>query len=302
LSLKKITIVYLPDGIDAVRQYKVPRVLVNVALLLSLSVAAFFLWASSDYLELKKKIPENITLLLQNAQYKKQLKSLAGKIDQINKRVAELKEFEAKLKNMADLDAGEKESRFSGAGGSDFSPVESSDSSGKSPLRLASLMHQSLDNLNSRISVQKQQTTVLYSLLEGRKSKFLRTPSLTPAEGWVSSRFGYRISPFTSNKEFHSGLDIASMVGTEILSTAEGVVTSVGKSDGLGLSIIINHGYGFKTVYGHLSQALVKDGQAVKRGQNIALMGNSGRSTGPHLHYQVYLNGAPVNPERYITN
>jgi murein DD-endopeptidase MepM/ murein hydrolase activator NlpD len=302
MSLKKITIVYLPDGIDAVRQFKVPRALVKIALLLSLSVAVFFLWASNDYLELKKKVPENLTLLLQNTQYKIQLISLAGKIDQINKKVAELKEFETRLKNMADLDDGGKESRFSGTGGSDFSVVESSDSSGKSPLRLASLMHQTLNNLNSRISIQKLQNTELYSLLESRKSIFLGTPSLAPAEGWVSSRFGYRVSPFTSNKEFHSGLDIASRVGTEILSTAEGVVTSVGKSDGLGLSVIINHGYGFKTVYGHLSQSLVKDGQAVKRGQNIALMGNSGRSTGPHLHYQVYLNGVPVNPERYIPN
>jgi len=302
LALKKITIVYLPDGINAVRQFKVPKVLFNIILLLSLSVAAFFFWVSNNYMELKKNIPEKLTLLQQNAQYKNQLKSLAGKIDQMNKKVAELKEFETKLKIMVNLDTGEDGTQFLGVGGSDSSILESEDSSGKSPQRLVSLMHQSLDNLNAEISVQKREKTELYSFLESQKTMFSCTPSVTPAAGWVSSRFGYRVSPFTSKKEFHSGLDIASRVGTEILSSADGVVTSVGKSDGLGIHIVINHGYGFKTIYGHLSKTLVKDGQTVKRGQDIALMGNTGRSTGSHLHYEVQLNEVPVNPERYILN
>ena len=302
MALKKITIVYLPDGINAVRQFKVPKVLFNIILLLSLSVAAFFFWVSNNYMELKKNIPEKLTLLQQNAQYKNQLKSLAGKIDQMNKKVAELKEFETKLKIMVNLDTGEDGTQFLGVGGSDSSILESEDSSGKSPQRLVSLMHQSLDNLNAEISVQKREKTELYSFLESQKTMFSCTPSVTPAAGWVSSRFGYRVSPFTSKKEFHSGLDIASRVGTEILSSADGVVTSVGKSDGLGIHIVINHGYGFKTIYGHLSKTLVKDGQTVKRGQDIALMGNTGRSTGSHLHYEVQLNEVPVNPERYILN
>jgi murein DD-endopeptidase MepM/ murein hydrolase activator NlpD len=300
--MKKITIVYLPDGVNAVRQIKVPKVLVNITLLLSLSMAAILFWASSDYLELKKTVPENLTLLQQNTLYKNQLESLAGKIDQINNKVAELKEFETKLKIMVNLDTGDEDTQFWGIGGSDSSLLESEDSSGKPLQRLVSLMHQSLDNLNAEISAQKQEKTELYSYFENQKSMFSCTPSITPAEGWVSSRFGYRISPFTSKKEFHSGLDIASRVGTEILSPADGVVTSVGRSDGLGINIIVNHGYGFKTIYGHLSKTLVKNGQAVKRGQNIAMMGNSGRSTGSHLHYEIHLNEVPVNPEIYILN
>jgi len=300
--MKKITIVYLPDGVNAVRQIKVPKVLVNITLLLSLSMAAILFWASSDYLELKKTVPENLTLLQQNTLYKNQLESLAGKIDQINNKVAELKEFETKLKIMVNLDTGDEDTQFWGIGGSDSSLLESEDSSGKPLQRLVSLMHQSLDNLNAEISAQKQEKTELYSFFENQKSMFSCTPSITPAEGWVSSRFGYRISPFTSKKEFHSGLDIASRVGTEILSPADGIVTSVGRSDGLGINIIVNHGYGFKTIYGHLSKTLVKNGQAVKRGQNIAMMGNSGRSTGSHLHYEIHLNEVPVNPEIYILN
>jgi murein DD-endopeptidase MepM/ murein hydrolase activator NlpD len=300
--LKKITIVYLPDGINAVRQFKVPKMLLRVILVLALSVGAFLVWASNDYLQLKKNIPEKLSLLQQNNQYKNQLISLAGKIDQINKKVAELKEFETKIKIMVNLDTGEEDTQFLGIGGSDFSLLESGDASGKTSQKLVSLMHRSLDNLNTEISVQTQEKTEIFSFLESQKSMFSCTPSVMPAEGWVSSRFGYRVSPFTSKKEFHSGLDISSRVGTEILSPADGVVASIDKSDGLGINMTINHGYGFKTIYGHLSKTLVKNGQAVKRGQTIAFMGNSGRSTGSHLHYEVHLNEMPVNPERYILN
>ena len=302
MSLKKVTIVYLPDGIKAVRQFKVPKVLLKIILVLSLSVAGLFVWASNDYLQTKKNIPEKLSLLQQNNQYKNQLISLAGKIDQINKKVAELKEFETKIKIMVNLDTGDEDAQSLGIGGSDFSLLESEDASGKASQKLVRMMHESLDNLNTEISVQTQDKTELFSYLENQKSAFSCTPSIVPAEGWISSRFGYRVSPFTNKKEFHNGLDIVSRVGTEILSTADGVITSVDKSDGLGLNIIINHGYGFKTIYGHLSKTLVKNGQAIKRGQDIALMGNSGRSTGSHLHYQVYLNGVPVNPEKYILN
>lgn len=302
MSLKKITIVYLPDGTNAVRQIKVPRLVVNLILALSLSVAICLVWASSDYLKLKKNIPGSISLLKENNQYKNQLKAFADKIDQVNKRMAELKEFETKIKVMVNLDTGEDETQFLGIGGSDFSLLETENFSGKTDQKLISLMHQSLDNLNAEISVQAQENTEIFAFIENQKSMLSCTPSIAPTEGWVSSRFGYRISPFTNEKEFHDGLDIASRIGTEIISPADGVVASIGKSDGIGMYITINHGYGYKTVYGHLSKTLVKKGQAVKRGQDIALMGNTGRSTGTHLHYEVHVNEVPVNPERYILN
>lgn len=302
MTLKKITIVYLPDGINAVKQFKIPKLLVNLFLVLFLSVTAYLVWASHDYVKLKKNVTENIGLLQQNEQYKGQLTSLAGKIDQINQKVAELKEFETKIKIMVNLDTGEEDTQFLGIGGSDFSLLEEEDSTGNSDQKLISLMHQSLDNLNTEISVQAQEKTELFDFIESQKSMFACTPSISPTEGWVSSRFGSRISPFTNKKEFHSGLDISSRIGTEIIAPADGVIASVGKSDGMGINITINHGYGFKTVYGHLSKTLVKKGQAVKRGEIIALMGNTGRSTGSHLHYEVHLNDVAVNPERYILN
>jgi len=300
--LKKITIVYLPDGINAVRQFKVPKILISLVFILSFFATAYLVWASNDYLDLKKNIPKNLSLLQENNQYKNQLTALAGKIDQINKKMAELKEFETKLKSMVNLETGVGDTQFLGIGGSDSSLLETDKSLKNSPQKLVSLMHESLDNLDTEISVQTQAKTELFDFLENQKSMFSCTPSVTPAVGWVSSRFGYRISPFTNQREFHSGLDISSRAGTEIFSPADGVVSSIDKSDGLGINITVNHGYGLQTRYGHLSKALVTKGQSVKRGQNIALMGNTGRSTGPHLHYEVHLNGVPTNPERYILN
>lgn len=302
MSLKKITIVYLPDGVNAVRQFRLPKALIGLVIVLALLASVLLVWGSNDYLELKKKIPDNLNLMEENKHYKAQFISLAGRIDQINKRMAELQAFEHKLKGMVNLDTAEGDAQFLGIGGSNTSILEAVKSDKASPQKLASLMHQSLDNLNSEISVQTQKKTELLDFIEKQKFLWVCTPSVAPVEGWVSSRFGYRVSPFTNKEEFHSGLDISSEAGTEISAPADGIVASIEKSDGLGLCLTINHGYGFQTKYGHLSKVIVAKGQSIKRGQEIALMGNSGRSTGAHLHYEVHINGVPANPERYILN
>jgi murein DD-endopeptidase MepM/ murein hydrolase activator NlpD len=110
------------------------------------------------------------------------------------------------------------------------------------------------------------------------------------------------VSPFTNEKEFHSGLDISAKTGSPIIAPADGVVSGIEKTYGYGNLLTVTHGYGLKTRYGHLSSTLVKKGQAVKRGDAIANMGNTGRSTGPHLHYEIFLEGVPVDPSRYILN
>jgi murein DD-endopeptidase MepM/ murein hydrolase activator NlpD len=118
----------------------------------------------------------------------------------------------------------------------------------------------------------------------------------------MTSRFGRRVSPFTGRKELHKGVDIANRKGTAVLATANGVVSYAGKKGTMGNILVIDHGHGIVTRYAHLSKALKKRGEKVKRGDIVAQMGNSGRSTGPHLHYEVHLNGVPVNPAKYILN
>lgn len=127
------------------------------------------------------------------------------------------------------------------------------------------------------------------------------TPSIQPARGWVTSRFGFRDYPFSKSKaHFHRGLDIAAKEGTEVVASADAVVSSTGYDLSTGNYVILNHGYNLETLYGHLESAGVKEGQKVVRGEKIGTLGNTGRSTGPHLHYEVRISGQPVDPEYYI--
>ena len=302
MALKKITIIFLPDGVRTVRQVKFPKVLIYFLFLCFLSVLGFISLALVDYYKLKKQVPERVELIEENKQQRVQLAALADKIEQINSKMVELKEFDNKLKVMVNLEPGDDSTQFLGIGGSDPSLMDPEYSLEEAHQKLVRLMHQSLDNLDTEISIQAQEKAELYGFLEERKSMFACTPSIWPAMGWVSSKFGYRISPFTNEKEFHEGLDISARIGSQVIAPADGVVASIGETYGFGIILTINHGYGLKTMYGHLSKVQVKKGQSVKRGENVALIGNTGRSTGPHLHYEVQLNGVPVNPMNYILN
>jgi murein DD-endopeptidase MepM/ murein hydrolase activator NlpD len=167
-------------------------------------------------------------------------------------------------------------------------------------------MHEQIDELNRASIHQKGEFESLLKSLEDQQNLLASTPAIRPIsrreKSWVTSSFGFRRSPFTGQREFHQGFDISTRKGTTILATAEGVVTFAGKKGLLGNTVIIDHGHGMVTRYGHCSKFLKKRGEKVKRWEPIALVGNTGRSTGPHVHYEVHLNGIPVNPYKYILN
>lgn len=140
----------------------------------------------------------------------------------------------------------------------------------------------------------------LWKDLSDKNEILQTTPSIRPTQGWVSSNFGMRNSPFSGDPAQHKGLDIAADPGAPIHAPASGIVTAATLDSGYGKVITVDHGHGIVTRYGHCSQMYVKAGQKVKRGDVIGAVGNTGRSTGPHLHYEVRLQGVPVNPERYI--
>ena len=125
-------------------------------------------------------------------------------------------------------------------------------------------------------------------------------PSLWPVRGLVTAGFGQRMDPFSGEGAFHAGLDIAAPFGSRVESAADGIVFYAGPEQGYGNEILIDHGYGIKTKYGHLSRIQVMIGQAVKRGQVIGTVGMTGKTTGPHLHYEVLVHETPVNPTRYL--
>ena len=125
-------------------------------------------------------------------------------------------------------------------------------------------------------------------------------PSLWPVVGRITSSFGERMDPFNGEGAFHAGIDISSSFGESVRATADGVVLTAGLASGYGREIVIDHGHGVQTLYGHLSGFAIGAGQEVKRGQVIGYVGTSGRSTGPHLHYEVRIRNTPVNPHKYL--
>ena len=136
--------------------------------------------------------------------------------------------------------------------------------------------------------------------LEDKRQRLVSMPSIWPAKGWLTSRFGPRVSPFTGRKQLHAGIDIAAASGTSIYAPARGRVSFVGRKGPLGKTLVLDHGFGVKTVYGHTQAIHVSTGETVERGQEIAAIGSTGRSTGPHLHYVVEVNGKARDPLDYI--
>jgi murein DD-endopeptidase MepM/ murein hydrolase activator NlpD len=130
----------------------------------------------------------------------------------------------------------------------------------------------------------------------------IHTPSIWPVMGWVTSGFGFRTNPFTGLTQMHEGLDISNRLGTSIVAPANGIISDVGNDWVHGKMLVISHGFGMTTSYSHLSKVTVRVGEKVKRGDKIAEIGLTGRTTGPHVHYEVKLNGIPVNPMRHILN
>lgn len=149
-------------------------------------------------------------------------------------------------------------------------------------------------------SLQAREMQKILNELSQQKSLLNSIPSFAPVDGWIASGFGYRISPFTGDRGMHSGIDIASPIGTPILVPADGVVIFEGKKDGYGNFVMVAHGYGIVSRYGHNAENLVKIGQRVRRGEQIATVGMSGRTTGPHVHYEVVVNGKTLNPQKFI--
>ena len=302
MASKKITIVILPEESAKVRQFKIPRSLFVCSFLFIIAAIMTITWGFRDYRTVKKEIPRLAKLQKENKHQKIQLITLAQRIDQISRRLIELKKFDNKLKVMVNLKPNDDGTQFLGIGGSDPTILNPDYTLEKAHKKLVRLMHQSVDNLDTEISLQTNEKGELSLFLENQKSLLAHTPSLWPTKGWTSSGFGYRTSPFTNQKEFHRGLDVSNRMDTAILAPADGIVSSRTVDYGYGKMLSISHGYGLMSKYAHLSKFLVKKGQHVKRGDKIAQVGMTGRTTGPHLHYEVHLNGVPVNPLRYILN
>jgi murein DD-endopeptidase MepM/ murein hydrolase activator NlpD len=240
-------------------------------------------------------------LLRQNAELEQQLNYFARRIDDLTDQLAALKESNARIKVLANLAAQPGRVEHQGLGGPDPEAVRLTSRSLDDARRIAvERLHQDLQRLEMQVYSEQSEADLLQDHLREQQTMLNFTPSIRPVRGWISSPFGYRNSPFTGRREFHHGIDIVNRPGTPVLATADGRVVFAGYNGGYGRMVVIDHGFGVKTKYGHLASHVVSVGDEVVRGQEIGTLGNSGRSTGPHLHYEVVVNDQAVNPLAYI--
>jgi len=224
------------------------------------------------------------------------LNALTLRLGQMQAHVARLDALGQRLTRIAGLDSGEFDFNSEPAQGG----PEGGDLATAGSIAMPDFMSQ-LEDLSTQLESREQQLSLLENMIMNHNLQAEVLPAGRPiAKGWISSKYGMRTDPFNGKPEFHKGLDLAGKEGSNIVAVAAGVVTWAGKRYGYGNLVEINHGKGYVTRYGHARKVLVKVGDTVKKGQIIAEMGNTGRSTGPHVHFEVWRNGHTVDPMKYV--
>jgi len=264
---------------------------------------------------------------------RQQTAAFSNAIDDLKKRLSGMKEVNQRLRVMLGIETPKTGDTVNGRGGEDgplpdgnvmapSSPLESDanlhqpsdadkngslnqtrnvvDQSELDEHELLAVVKQGIDWLSREASAQEQALQELVLAAEQKSSRWAATPSIWPVKGWVTSGFGPRVSPFTEKPAWHDGLDIGAAANAPVQAPAQGRVTTVAFDSKLGNLVRLDHGFGIETVYGHLAKALVKEGQRVKRGDVVGLVGSTGLATGPHLHYMVKVNGQTFDPTKYI--
>ncbi|HDT12352.1 MAG TPA: M23 family metallopeptidase [Candidatus Marinimicrobia bacterium] len=228
------------------------------------------------------------------------LSDMRSRISTLQNQIDIIVEKDKALRLYANLPEIDHDIRRMGMGGRVTDHLDL-DNLGSEEEKKLSGMDMNLKALSQTIKLELMSYETLFETLQAQKDRFESIPSVSPTNvGYLSSRFGYRRDPFSGSRTFHHGIDIAAPSGTSVYATAGGQIVYARYNGGYGYMVKIEHGYGFSTVYAHLSRMNVRKGQTVRRGDVIAFIGNSGRSTGPHLHYEVRYNNNPVNPIEYI--
>lgn len=294
-----VTLMIVPGAAGSIRRFHVPRVWIRRASFAGIAAAVALLALSVDYIRVRVSLSELERLRRETTEQRQELRTYAEKMEAISTRLGKIDGFERKLRVITNLDPADA-LPLPGIGGTDGQLLDADDVSWLSRAKRHEIIREGLETLADAADAQEQSLQGLITHLEDQAVRLVRTPSVSPTRGWVTSTFGYRASPYTGGREFHKGLDIAGRMGTPIYAPADGEVIYATSKRSLGKAVKMRHGYGIETVFGHMQETLVKPGESVKRGQQIGLMGSTGRSTGPHLHYAVLVNGKPVNPRNYI--
>ena len=297
MSLKEktyLTVVLIPHhggGMISIRiPYWLARSLLGLGVFILLGlglVTTGYINKFVDISMLKKMEIENRILRGKLSEFANKTKSLQASIDMFV-------EFDTKLRVMSGLQPIDSDIRKVGVGGYERSPFLNEIT--HSTAFQIQATEQELDKLLREAKLQNESFAEVMASLEEQKNRWDHLPSIQPSPGWIISTFGFRNDPLVGELRMHEGIDIAGPEGTIIVASANGTVTFVGYRSNFGLCLEIDHGYGVKTRYAHCSVVKVDPGQTVKRGQVVALVGQTGRVTGPHLHYEFRVGGKQVNP------
>ncbi len=302
MAKKSFTLIVVPDHNAPVKRYNIQKsFLLQVAMGGGLLVLIALI-GSIHYFQVAQDAAENRTLREENLTLRSQLKAIRERVDHIGTTLDRVERFDQRLRAITLLSDPQRNLAMGPTEADPNSQVPHADNqftrlaSTETPRALSS----KLDKLSAEATRQEQSLQELQAYFQEQKSLLASTPSVWPARGWVTSDFGQRLDPFTADRVMHAGLDIAAPHGKEVVSPSSGTVVFAGLEGGYGNVIVLDHGYGIKTRYAHLSKILVKAGDRIKRGSMIGAVGNTGRSSGPHLHYEVRVNGVPQNPRKFI--
>lgn len=311
--MKFFTILVVPEEGNEMRRLRVSLRSILLGIGMGLAVCAISGFIFLDYLRLREVASLVDTVVAENQALQGEAKILEKNLDKTKSSLMQVKDYSKKIQGLMDL-AVSKVTRSAGIGplSKEESKVASQTAAPPAPSVSGIPMGLSIDDLSFKPVLQKagevEASATMRSLelqdvlssLSQRKSLLQSIPTNIPVKGWITSGFGTRVSPFTGKRTPHKGLDVAAPVGTPIYAPANGVVVFSGKKSGYGNFVMVAHGFGIATHYAHCAELLATVGQRVNRGDQIGTVGMTGRTTGPHLHYEVTVNGQKKNPRKFI--
>lgn len=309
---RKYTVLIVPERSSTVRRYTIPHRVVVRTVLAASGVAALAAFALVHYLYMFDQAGENRQLKNENISLQTRLRLVQEEIARIDGTLQRINQFATKVRAITQLSDPERNIAIGpledpNAGRSEvlYAPGERIDSQfeqmdSKLAMRLTESKVEELQS--EALREESNQRELREYFAEGHEVMLATTPSIRPiASKLVTSTFGVRKDPYTNHRVMHKGIDFAADHGSDVVAPADGRIIFVGhRGSGYGKTVVVDHGYGLQTHYAHLSSAEVEVGQDVTRGQLLAKVGNTGRTTGPHLHYEVRLNGIPQDPNKYI--
>ena len=286
MSRKFYTIFILPHAHARFRKLHVSRNFVLAIAALALGIGGTAAWTPHFFFRSRALAERTAAIELENRKLRDDKSRYEAAITQMGEHLAAVETVAGKLAQAVGLKGLPSERPSGGAGAAFGSRAEIFGEE-------SSALQKRMENLDTSFDRLEQAW--------GERLKvFASTPSLAPVSGFFSDGFGWRRDPIDGSREFHKGVDIVAPSGTPVHASADGLVTAAGRMAGYGAMIQVVHGFGMSTRYGHLSRVMVTPGQRVKRGEVIGLVGSTGRSTGPHLHYEVFRAGVQVDPRKYL--